>query len=165
MISMKHLSFCSLFSWKISCAKILANEYIFLSLLLIVTLMTSNFLKYECPKFFLFTTGVGFKWQEPGKNRNHQCTCKIDQAAVVLLKILSSPSCENLRALRFPSAVPLVPVRDRCKLVSSPLLPALTWERLESTSHILWRIPQIKWPSYATGTRFRKTVFWMIDKE
>lgn len=143
MISMKQLSFCLLFSWKISCAKILANEYIFLSLLF-SHLMTSNFLKYECPIFFLFTTGVGFKWQEPEKDRGHQCTCKIDQASVVLLKILSSPSCENVRALQFPSADPLVPVRDRCRLVSSPFLRALTWERLASTSHILWRIPPNK---------------------
>lgn len=126
--------------------------------------MTSNFLKYECPIFFLFTTGVGFKWQEPGKDRDHQCTCKTDQASVVLLKILSSPSCENVRALQFPSADPSVPVRDRCRLVSSPLLPALTWERLASTSHILWRIPQIKWQSYATGTLFRITAFWITNR-
>lgn len=43
------------------------------------------------------------------EDRNHQCTYKTDQASTVLLKILSSPSCGNVRALQFPSADPLVP--------------------------------------------------------
>lgn len=43
------------------------------------------------------------------EDRNHQCTCITDQASTVLIKILSSPSCENVTALQFPSADSLVP--------------------------------------------------------
>lgn len=125
--------------------------------------MTSTFLNIECPIFFIYTTGVDFKWQEPGKNINHQCTCKIDKASIVLLKIPSSPRCENVRLLQIFFR-PLGPQLEKEMQASSPLWTALTLERWAEISHVLWRIPQINWSSYARGTIFRITAFWMTDK-
>lgn len=72
------------------------------------------------------------------EDRNHQCTCKTDQASNVLLKILSLlQAVEMLELFSFLQQTPWSPVRDRCRQISSPLSPALTQERLATASHAL----------------------------
>lgn len=96
--------------------------------------MTSNFLKYKCPIFFTYTTGVDFKCQEPRTQTDHQCTHKTDQASVVLLKIPSSPRCENVKPSQLSFSRPHGPQLEKEMQASSPLSTAFTLGRLAETS-------------------------------